>query len=162
MKEILEQYAAYHLWANEKLLNVALSLDETLQHQKTESSFSSLYDTFLHLWVVESMWWQRLKLQERIVLPEVKTLNLQEIANGLIGQSKQWEEWVRNANSASLEHVFAYYNSKKEYLKNPVWKSLLHLFNHASYHRGQIVTILHTLRVEKIPSTDFIAWSRKK
>jgi len=49
MKEVFEQYAAYNLWANEKLLNVVLPLDEKLQQQTVESSFSSLHSTFLHI-----------------------------------------------------------------------------------------------------------------
>ena len=142
MKEILEHYASYNLWANERLLNLVLTLDEKLQQQNVQSSFLNLHFTFLHIWDAESIWWQRMKLQERIVVPS-ENLNpsMKEVASGLISQSKQWEEWVHNATTASLDHVFAYYNSKKEYFKNPVWKSLLHLFNHGSYHRGQIVTI---------------------
>jgi uncharacterized damage-inducible protein DinB len=39
---------------------------------------------------------------------------------------------------------------------------LLHLFNHNTYHRGQLVTMLRQLGMDKIPATDFIVWSRKK
>jgi uncharacterized damage-inducible protein DinB len=39
---------------------------------------------------------------------------------------------------------------------------LLHLFNHGTYHRGQLVTMLRELGIEKIPPTDFIVWSRRK
>ncbi|MGZ3851281.1 MAG: DinB family protein [Flavisolibacter sp.] len=39
---------------------------------------------------------------------------------------------------------------------------LLHAFNHGTYHRGQLVNMLRQLGVDKIPGTDFIAWSRRK
>jgi uncharacterized damage-inducible protein DinB len=39
---------------------------------------------------------------------------------------------------------------------------LLHLFNHGTYHRGQLVNQLRQLGIAKIPPTDFIIWSRKK
>ena len=38
----------------------------------------------------------------------------------------------------------------------------LHVFNHSTYHNGQIVTMLRQLKIEKIPATDFIAWTREE
>jgi uncharacterized damage-inducible protein DinB len=77
-------------------------------------------------------------------------------------QDKLWQEWISNINEHGLQHEFIYMNSKKERFKQPVFQMLLHLFNHSTCHRGQIVTMLRQLGVEKIPSTDFIEWSRKK
>ncbi len=84
------------------------------------------------------------------------------IASGLISQSKQWEEWVDKNTEAGLAHVFAYQNSKREQFKQPLFQMLMHLFNHQTYHRGQIVTMLRLAGIEEIPATDFIVWSRKK
>ncbi len=148
MKEMLSQYAAYNCWANERLLQVVLSLPEEKQQQEVKSSFGSLYATFLHLWNAESIWWQRLKMQEQIILPgEVSHPSMQEVANGLLSQSRQLEEWVGQSAEAMLLHVIAYYTTKKEYCKNPVWQLLLQVFNHGSYHRGQVVTILHEVGI---------------
>ena len=87
---------------------------------------------------------------------------MQDLSNGLLSQSKQYEDWVNNASELSLEHVFQYQNSKRESFKQPVYQVLLHVFNHSTYHRGQLVTMLRNLGVEKIPQTDFIVWSRMK
>jgi len=51
---------------------------------------------------------------------------------------------------------------KGEHFKQPIYKMLLHVFNHGTYHRGQIVNMLRQLGIEKIPQTDFIVWSRKR
>ena len=83
-----------------------------------------------------------------------------ELSKKLLQLSRQWEEWVRNANEANITHVFAYQNSKKELFKQPVYEVLLHLFNHQTYHRGQLATIFRQLGFEKIPPTDFIVFSR--
>lgn len=163
MKEFLEQYASYNLWANERLLNAVLLLDLQQQTKNVASSFPSLYKTFLHIFYAENAWWQRVKLAEQVVaVNESLYPAMKDVAEGLTNQSKLWEDWVHKSTEAGLQHVFAYYSGKKEYFKNPVWKTLLHLFNHGTYHRGQIVTILHNLQVDKIPGTDFIVWSRRK
>ncbi|MGB3005447.1 MAG: DinB family protein [Chitinophagaceae bacterium] len=38
----------------------------------------------------------------------------------------------------------------------------MHVFNHAAYHRGQLINMLRQLGVKKLPATDFIIWSRNK
>lgn len=111
----------------------------------------------------ESIWWQRIKLQEYIDVPSKNfsgTMN--ELSAELLRQNKLWQEWVSGLNENGLQHEFIYMNSKKERLKQPVFQMLLHLFNHGTYHRGQIVTMLRQVGVEKIPATDFIVWTRKK
>lgn len=163
MKEILEQYASYNVWANQTLLKPVLAMNETQQQQIVASSFNSLQSTFLHLWDTESAWWQRIKLQEQIIIPSMALHpTMQEIANGLTDQSKQWEVWVKQSKENMLQHVFGYHNFKGEYFKNPIWQTVMHVFNHSSYHRGQIVTMMHQLEIKKIPNTDFGAWCRKK
>jgi uncharacterized damage-inducible protein DinB len=164
MKELLRQYAAYNIWANQKLTELILSLTEEQQHKEIASSFNGLHKTILHLWDAESIWWQRMKLHERIIRPsENFNGSTKDIVNGLLNQSRQWEEWVNSASDLSISHVFQYQTTKKEQFKLPIYQMLLHLFNHGTYHRGQLVTILHQLGVEKInPQTDFIVWSRKK
>jgi uncharacterized damage-inducible protein DinB len=162
MKELLVQFSVYHCWANRLLLDTILQLPEEKQNQEVISSFSSVYKTVLHMWDAESMWWQRMKLQEKIVRPSDQfTGTMSELAALLKQQDKQWMDWVTNAQPHMLEHVFQYQNTKKEQFKQPIYQMLLHLFNHATYHRGQLVTMLRQLGAEKIPATDFIEWSRK-
>ena len=163
MKELLKQYAAYNIWASLRLLDTVLSLPEEKQLAEVPSSFNSLYKTILHQWDAESVWWQRMKMQERIIIPsESFNGSMLDLVNGLIQQSKQWEEWVCNASDLLLDHVFQYYNNKKEHFKMPVYQMLHHVFNHGTYHRGQLVNMLRQLGVEKIPQTDFSFWSRGK
>ena len=109
MKELLKQYAAYNIWASQKILDIILALPEEKQIAEVPSSFNSLYKTVLHMLDAESIWWQRMKLQERIIVPsENFNGSMQELANGLLQQSRQWEEWVSNASDLSIEHVFQY------------------------------------------------------
>ena len=161
MKQLLQQYAAYNIWANKKLIERTNQLSEEQVNKEIVSSFSSIYKTFLHMMDVESIWWQRLKLAEHVEFPGEKfTGNFDELSTKLLQLSRQWFEWIESANDVNLLHVFAYQNSKKEHFKQPVYEILLHLFNHQAYHRGQIVTMFRQLGIDKIPATDFIVFSR--
>ena len=47
MKELLQQYASYHLWANGLLLDAVDQLPAGQQHRELASSFNSFYKTIL-------------------------------------------------------------------------------------------------------------------
>jgi len=163
MKILLTQFSAYHLWANQQLLDCIQPLPQPLKEQNVASSYGSLQRTLLHMWDAESIWWQRMKLQEQIVRPsDGFSGSFEDMAAALMAQSKQWHQWILDAQPHMLDHEFIYYNSKKEKFKQAVYQVLMHLFNHATYHRGQLVTMLRGLEVGNIPATDFIVWSRKK
>jgi uncharacterized damage-inducible protein DinB len=163
MKDLLQKFAAYNIWANQKIMEVILALPEEKQLAEVPSSFNSLFKTILHMWDAESAWWQRMKLQERLVIPsENFNGNMKDVVNGLMQQSGQWLDWVSSASDIALDHVFQYQNTKKEQFKQPIYQMMLHVFNHGTYHRGQLINMLRQLGVEKLPQTDFIVWSRKK
>ena len=161
MKQLLQQYGAYNCWANKRIIDRAnlLTADE-IKHE-INSSFPSVFKTTLHMMDVESIWWQRLKLAEYVQFPGEKfTGNYEDLSAQLLQLSQQWFTWIQQANDVNLTHVFAYQNSKKEHFKQPVYEMLLHLFNHQTFHRGQIVTMFRQLGADKIPPTDFIVFSR--
>jgi uncharacterized damage-inducible protein DinB len=162
MKELLQQYAAYNMWATKLLTDRISRLTEDEINKEIISSFPSLYKTLQHVWMAEEVWWKRLKLTENIVL-ESTAFNgsFIEMADILARQSKQYKDWVDAANENQLTHVFAFVRNKEQH-KMPVYKMLHHVFNHASYHRGQLVTMLNQLGADKIPGTDFSTFSSGK
>lgn len=163
MKELLKQLASYNIWANQKLTELILSLPEEKQLAEVPSSFNSLYKTILHMLDAESMWWQRMKMNEHVLRPSDNFKGTtRDVVNALAQQSRQWEEWISNASDLSLEHVFQYYTTKREHIKMPVSIMLAHVFNHGTYHRGQLVNMLRQLGIEKLPQTDFSAYYRTR
>lgn len=164
MKEILNSYAAYNVWANTRIINTILPLDKEKQMMPVRNSFPGVYTTLYHIWDAESIWWQRLKLVETISIPskDQSELPILSVCNKLLQQNKEWEDWVHKSTEAAIQHEFIYQNNKKQSFKQPVWQMLHHIFNHGTYHRGQIVTMLHHLEVKKIPPTDYIVFSRGK
>ena len=163
MKKVFVQYAAYNVWANQRMVDVISNMTDDQLNREITSSYKSIYATLMHLWDAESIWWQRIKLQELQEWPSlVFTGSVLELCNNLLKQSKQWKEWVDLATDAALEHEFIYRNSKKEQFKQPVFDALQHLFNHQSYHSGQLITMFRQVGLEQVPNTDMINFLRKK
>lgn len=163
MKELLKQYAAYNLWANQKLIDVVNALTEEQVNRDINSSFNSIYKTMLHAWVAESIWWLRLQAVPPESSPAL-TFNgtAAELCSNIAGQSGIWRDWVNAASDDELQQELSYQNIAKENYRQPVYQIVLHVFNHGSYHRGQLITMLRQAGVEKLPSTDFTTYTRLK
>ena len=95
MKELLRQLAAYNLWANQKLTELLVSLPEEKQKTEVPSSFNSAYKTTLHIWDAESIWWQRMRLQEYPSFPSLQfKSDMKELARELQQMDQQWLDWI--------------------------------------------------------------------
>jgi uncharacterized damage-inducible protein DinB len=162
MKQLLQQYAAYNTWANKRIVETANQLPQEQINKEIVSSFPSVYRTIMHMMEVENIWWERLNLVEKTTPSGWFAGDFNELSKKLLQLSQQWHDWIRDANDTNITHVFAYYSFRKEYFKQPVYEMLLHLFNHQTFHRGQLITMFRQLGIDKIPPTDFIVYSRKK
>ncbi len=157
MRELFQNYAAFNAWANQIITDVILEMDEHLHQQLVKSSFPNLYATVLHLWDAESIWWQRMGGHTQILIPS-KQFNptMQEAVNGLLSQSNEWKEWVEHSTEEQLRKEFSYQNLAGESFRSAIWQIVHHLFNHRTYHRGQLVMMMRELGVSSIPATDLI------
>jgi uncharacterized damage-inducible protein DinB len=161
MKNLLDQYATFNHWANQRITDAVLSLDEHQQQQVLKSSFPNIYATVLHLWDVESGWFQRVHQHTNVLFPS-RTFNpsMKEVVNGLLGQSGQWAQYVKDLSEADLHQTIAYKNMAGEPFNQELYLLIHHLFNHQTYHRGQLVTMMREVDAEQLPGTDFITWTR--
>jgi uncharacterized damage-inducible protein DinB len=161
MKDILLSYAAYNLWANNRIAGVLMKLPDTQLDQETGSSFGTLRKTVYHMWDAESLWYQRLQLTEQVVKPASGFDDTFSVACARWqAQSVRLADWVRDVQPVRLEHVVAYYDTRKQYCKSTVIEILMQVFNHATYHRGQLVTLLRQAGITKIPVTDYSEFIR--
>jgi uncharacterized damage-inducible protein DinB len=59
-------------------------------------------------------------------------------------------------------HVRSFVENLQEEDVGRFWPKLLHLINHASYHRGQVTTMLRQLGVEAPKSQDLIMFYKER
>lgn len=161
MKRLLLDYATYHMWANEQLYKTVQKLDDERWNRTVASSFPSLLKTVLHMWDAEAIWWQRIQNKHPLQIPS-KSFEEPPIKGmeAMMQQAGLWRDWLASKNEEDLSGSFSYTNLKGQPFTSEYVQLLMHLFNHGTYHRGQVVTILRQLNVEAIPPTDFIVWCR--
>lgn len=163
MKEILTQYANYNIWANKRVVDALLKLSPEQLDMPIVSSFNTIRKTAYHSWGAEDVWLQRLLLVEswRYVGNDLDT-PIETACEKWLQTGQDLKAFIeKQFEDASFGHVFQYYDSEKVSHKQPVGQTLHHVFNHATYHRGQLITMLRQAGVTKIPYTDFIGFVRK-
>lgn len=145
------------------MVDALLKLSPEQLDMEITSSFNTIRKTAYHCWGAEDVWLQRLQLIE----------NWRYAGNDLQTPiAEACEKWLKTGNAlkafiekqfddASFGHVFQYYDSEKVSRKQPVGMTLHHVFNHATYHRGQLITMLRQAGVTKIPYTDFMGFVRR-
>ncbi len=161
MKEHLIKYAEYNLWANRLLAEVVSGLSEHDADQSIISSFPSVKKTVLHILSAEHIWLARLSDPANVQW-------LGESANGAIGDvcakwiavSEKLAEYVGTSSDVDLQKLMTYNDLRENMRGEPCHLILLHIINHSTSHRGQLITMLRQLGVSTLPQTDFIAFVR--
>lgn len=74
---------------------------------------------------------------------------------------REFEKYLDDKDDASLQETIQYQNSKGVTFEQPLEDIIMHVFNHATHHRGQIVSRLRELNYEP-PVTDYIYYLRGK
>jgi uncharacterized damage-inducible protein DinB len=123
------------------------------------NSFSSITKTIKHIWFAEYVWTQRLK-GAPIEMELFHEEEFESIAQQLMNASNELVQMLTKLNDASLENNITYGTSQNETFVQTRRDIFCHVFNHSTYHRGQIVTMLRSKGVNQIPQTDYILYLR--
>ncbi|SIO18005.1 DinB family protein [Chitinophaga niabensis] len=163
MKDLLLRYAMYNIWANQRIIVLLNGLTEEQLDKDLGSSFSSMRKTIYHIWDSESVWYQRLHLAASVILPAKDfSGSWEEFVQLFSRQSELLKDFIATASDAKLAHTIEYHHAVRGICKSAVEHVILSAFNHSTYHRGQLVTMLRQTGVTKIPQTDFIEYTRIK
>jgi uncharacterized damage-inducible protein DinB len=161
MKEYLLRAAQYNIWANDRFIKVLTSLDDGVLDLEIISSFPSIRKTLLHMWGAEDIWLQRFQGAEK---PEWKAIgfegNIQELCDLWARSSKGMLELIEQSDNNGLARRITVISMKGDRYEDELGAALQHVFNHSTYHRGQLVTMLRQAGITTIPGTDLIAFVR--
>jgi len=161
MNSLLYQFAQYNLWAHQRLTACILALDSEQQHKEIASSFDSLYKTVTHVWFATTAWWNRLHYLPAPASGDPFNASMKELSEALLMLDENFVLWVESRDEVSIAEQFTYRNFRGQEYTEPANEILMHIFNHGTYHNGQIVTMLHYAGADSIPATDFIEWHRQ-
>ena len=163
MQHNLVKHLTYNLWANERIGHLLMTQEEEVLNAERKSSFSSISKTVLHIWDAETIWLTRLQGGSLTEWPSKNFSGSKgDMLKGLINTSTALLNYIETKGEAFQQEKILYKNMKGDAYENTVEEILLHLVNHGSYHRGQIITLLRDSGISHVVSTDLIAWFREQ
>lgn len=155
--EIRELYA-YTRWADERVLRAVTEISNEQFTRDMGNSFRSIRDTLVHILAVQWVWVSRCEgVSPREMPREWKECTVLELR-------RVWEEvaarqaaYVAKLEESDLDREIRYTNTAGQPYASILTRVLRHVVNHATYHRGQVATMLRQLGRQP-PSTDLTAF----
>ena len=151
----------YHYWARDRLLDAVEEITPDHFHRNMGNSFPSIRDTLLHIVFAEWVWrlrWEGKSLHGHLDSNDFETV--QDVRACWIEEEHRVRRFVNQLGPDGLNHVFHYTNLGGKPTKSVFWQSVQHIVNHASYHRGQVTTMLRQLGAQPPDSQDLITFYR--
>ena len=162
IKELIEKYAKYNLWANTSLSEVLNTLPEDMFITEQKSSFRTIKETVMHMHDAETIWYNRLNGVSPTEWPSrgIKCTGT-EAVKLLLDASNDLEKLTEGLDESKLASKCRFMSLDGKEYEMDIKDILQHCFNHSTFHRGQLVTMLRFCGAEKLPSTDYITYIRK-
>ena len=151
----------YHYWARDRLLDALETLTAEQFNRDLGSSFKSIRETVVHTYAAEWAWHSRWQGESPTALmtsepfPDVPT-----IRRVWSDHEKKMRAFLEGLGEAGVARVIEYKLLSGQPGSSPFWQMLQHVVNHASYHRGQVTTMLRQLGEKPAKSMDMIAYYR--
>jgi len=156
MQEIFELLAEYNEKTNRAMLAILGAQAPELASRPAGAYHGSVLGVLNHVLQADVLWLRRFahQLPELgFVAPELPVFKLQSLkdvvwdslpafqpvrekVDGLLGRA------VRGIPPVRYPEILEYRNIKGEAQRKVIWRTLLHVFNHQTHHRGQVAALL--------------------
>ncbi len=157
--EDLRLMLQYHYWARDRLLAAVEPLTAEQFTRDLGSSFRSVRDTLAHLVGAEAAWLSRWQGHSpSSLLPADQLPDLAAVRRAWTETEQGVRAFVADTGEQGVGRVISYRLRSGAPGASPFWQMLQHVVNHASYHRGQVTTMLRQLGAAPPAPMDLIAF----
>lgn len=156
LRELIE----YHYWARDRMLDAVTALSPEQYARTLGGSFGSVRDTLNHVYGAEVLWLERWRGTSPTGFPSALPQSVADLRLAWETQEAALRRFVQDLTESDLLRVIAYRNLAGVPGESALWEMLAHVVNHATYHRGQVTTLLRLLEAAPPQGTDLIAYYR--
>jgi uncharacterized damage-inducible protein DinB len=145
----LNEMFDHNYWARDRQMQVCSTLTPEQLLQPLGGSFASLRDTLVHMVAVEWIWLERWRghgpqsLLQPQEFPDISAIKMRwdHVEN-------EMRAYLKDLDNDTLERPVTCVSTRGYTWTYALWRMMLHLLNHQSYHRGQVTTLLRQLGVQ--------------
>ena len=153
----------YHYWARDRLLPAVERLTPEQYTRDLGSSFPSVRATLCHIYLADLVWYRR--WQGESPSGSIAAEPFDDVAalwQAWRELESRYREYLESLGDEGVGRTIAYTLLSGASGASVIWQMLQHVVNHASYHRGQVTTMLRQLGAEPPPPLDLMAFYRER
>ena len=153
---VVRDLLLYMLWADRLMLKAVREVSAEDLTRDAGISFGSLLGTMAHMLGSQQLWFARFSghpLDHRPGLQDFP--NLPSWIHGWEETAAGIEAFLAGVTDEQLAAALTWTGSNGEVYTRPLWQPVLHMVNHNTYHRGQVVSLLRQMGYTP-PTTDLI------
>ena len=158
---IVRDLLLYMLWADRLVLKAVREVSAEDLTRDAGISFGSMLGTMVHMLGSQRLWLARFSGSPFDRRPTLEDFpDLPSWAHGWEETAAGIEAFLAGLTEEQLAAEIAWEDSEIGPVRRPLWQPVVHMVNHNTYHRGQVVSLLRQLGYEA-PKTDFIYFQLK-
>lgn len=155
--------AGYNIWANNLVEDWVSRISLDQWETPIVSSFGSIAATILHITGAEKVWLDRLNYADPIGwLPTEFKGSREELLATWSHASAGLKQFLENFDEARMMENISFKRINGDAYLMPYYQVFAHVFNHSTFHRGQVVTLLRQVGFTDVGSTDLLGFYRLK
>ncbi len=138
----------YHYWRTERILNSCESLTTQQWDQSLAPSWGSIHGLLAHMVASEMIWmgrWKGVSATALMSPDEVPTFK--DVRAKWALTELELRDFIEQCNEANLSKDLTYTNTKGKTYTLPLGSLMVHVVDHATHHRGELVAMLTILGV---------------
>jgi uncharacterized damage-inducible protein DinB len=153
----------YHYWGRDRMLEAVAGLTPEQYTKDLGNSFKSVRDTVVHTYGAEWNWYLRWVGNSPTALPDPSAFpDVAGVGAAWKSQEQQVRLFVLTLGEENLHRTFKYRTFDGQETESVFAHMLQHLVNHATYHRGQVTTMLRQLGAPAPKPQDLIRFYRER
>lgn len=160
MNTELVEHLRYHAWATRRALEMAQQLPAGEAARELNSSHGGVLGTLAHMFMADRMWWSRLQGKGRSSLADPgEEFTLESLSRDWPPLHEQYIRWAGDVPDEGWDRVLSFVTTTGVRHDMPVRRVILHLVNHGSTHRGQVIAMVRQLGGSPV-TTDLMVYYR--
>jgi len=152
----IRTHLMYSTWASQRVFEAAKKLSPDDLTRNVGVSHESILGTLSHIHFADRIWYSRVVDTNE---PVIRQSDLATLEREWPSIQRKWEAWAENVQDADLGRMVASKSSDGIAYEIAAEKAVLHLVNHNSLHRGQVMGMIRQLGIAP-PPTDLMMYYR--
>ncbi|MFD2600945.1 DinB family protein [Flavobacterium suzhouense] len=154
------ELTGYITWTDAKIIDWLQQINDEQWDREMTSSFTGIKQTAIHIASAEKIW---IDFWKKTPDPVFLSAEFKGSRDELIAIWKETSVNLKNLIEHYTEENFSdivIFKVRDEEWKMEFWQTFIHFINHATYHRGQLVTLLRQAGFTEFSSTDLATYYR--